>query len=137
MEYDPDEYIEMIKPFLKGKADVVYGSRFLGITRSFLFWNLVANKILNLIINVLFNTTLTDMETCYKMIKTPILKELKLRSNGFDFEPEITVKLLKRKSKIYEVPISFYGRSYDEGKKIKASDGIIAVFTIFWYTLFN
>ena len=137
LEYDPSDYKEMLVPILKNKADVVYGSRFLGIHRSFLFWNYVANKFLTLLTNILYNTLLTDMETCYKLFRSDVIKSIRLRSNGFEIEPEITSKILKKKYRIYEVPISFYGRSYDEGKKISALDGIIAVFTLFWYRIFN
>jgi hypothetical protein len=103
----------------------------------FLFLNYLANKILNFITNIMFNTTLTDMETCYKMLKSEIIKGINIRSKGFDFEPEITAKILKKKYKIYEVPINYYGRSYEEGKKIRAKDGFIALFKIIWYRFFD
>jgi len=137
LEYDPNDFIKLLKPIQDGIAEVTYGSRFLGVHRVFLFWHYVANKILNFFMNLLYNSILTDMETCYKMMKTEILKSIKLKSNGFDFEPEITAKILKRKYKIYEVPINFFGRSYEEGKKIKAKDGVIALFKIFWYRFFD
>lgn len=137
LEYDPNDFIKLLGPILDGRAEVTYGSRFLGIHRAFLFWNYVANKILNFFVNLLYNSFLTDMETCYKMMKTEILKSIKLKSKGFDFEPEITAKILKRKYKIYEVPINFFGRSYEEGKKIKAKDGFIALYKIFWYRFFD
>ncbi len=131
LEYDPADYTRLLGPLEKGFADVVYGSRFIGGShRSFLFWNYVANKILNIVTNILYNTLLTDMETCYKMFKAGILKSLVLHSNGFEIEPEITAKILKKKYKIYETPINFYGRGYEEGKKIKASDGFIALWTL-------
>ncbi len=136
LEYDPEDYKILIKPILLGKADVVYGSRFLGIHRAFLFWHYVANKMLNFITNVLYDSILTDMETCYKIFKSEILKGLNLKSKGFEIEPEITAKILKRKYKIYEVPISYYGRSYDEGKKITVMDAFKAVFILLKYRLF-
>lgn len=136
LEYDPEDYKILIKPIILGKADVVYGSRFLGIHRAFLFWHYVANKMLNFITNVLYDSILTDMETCYKIFKSEILKGLNLKSKGFEIEPEITAKILKRKYKIYEVPISYYGRSYDEGKKITVMDAFKAVFILLKYRLF-
>lgn len=134
LEYDPADYINLLTPIEQGRADVVYGSRFLGgAHRSFLFWNYIANKILNFTTNILFNTLLTDMETCYKMFKADILKGLVLNSNGFEIEPEITAKILKKQCRIYEVPINFYGRSYLDGKKIKAIDGFKALWTLIRY----
>ncbi|MBP7793261.1 MAG: glycosyltransferase family 2 protein [Candidatus Goldbacteria bacterium] len=137
LEYSPEDYNIMLMPILKGYADVVYGSRFLGPHRSFLFWNFVANKFLNFLTNLLYNTTLTDMETCFKLFKSDIIKNIKLRSNSFTIEPEITSKVLKKKVRIYEVPIQYYGRGYEEGKKIKAIDGIKAFFTLLWYRFFD
>ncbi|MFP4465533.1 MAG: glycosyltransferase family 2 protein [Candidatus Goldiibacteriota bacterium] len=133
LEYDPNEYMLLLRPLLHADADAVYGSRFLGTHRAFLFWNYAANKILNFITNIFYDSILTDMETCYKMFKTEVLNEINLKSNGFDIEPEFTAKLLKRKKRIYEVPISYYGRNYDEGKKIRAKDGFIALWTLFKY----
>lgn len=133
LEYDPEDYALLLEPILRGSADVVYGSRFLGTHRSFLFLNYVANKILTLVTNILYNNTLTDMETCYKLFKTPIIKGMKLKSSRFEIEPEITAKVLKNKYKIYEVPIHFYGRGYDEGKKIKAIDGFKALWALIKY----
>jgi glycosyltransferase involved in cell wall biosynthesis len=133
LEYDPKDYNILLRPILEGNADAVYGSRFLGTHRAFMFLNLIANKMLNLATNIMYNTTLTDMETCYKMFKSDILKEIRIKSNGFDIEPEITAKILKMNKKIYEVPISYYGRSYEEGKKIKASDGFKAMWTLIKY----
>jgi len=137
LEYDPEDYKILIKPLIMGKADVVYGSRFLGTHRAFLYWHYVANKILNFITNILYNSILTDMETCYKIFKSSVLKELNLKSNGFEIEPEITAKVLKRNYKIYEVPISYYGRGYDEGKKINAIDAFKAVFVLLKYMFFK
>jgi len=134
LEYDPSDYINLLAPIVQGHADVVYGSRFLGVAhRSFLFWNYVANKILNLITNILYNTLLTDMETCYKMFRTEILKGLYLRSKRFEIEPEITAKILKKNYIIYEVPIKFYARGYADGKKIKAIEGYKALWTLIRY----
>ncbi len=135
LEYDPAEYPLLLKPILSGHADVVYGSRFLGAHRSFLFLNYVANKILNFVTNILYNSTMTDMESCYKMFRSEILTSLKLRSKGFEIEPEITAKILKKKCKVYEVPISFYGRGYEEGKKIKAIDGVKALWCLLKYRI--
>ncbi len=136
LEYDPVDYVHLLDPIIQGHADVVYGSRFLGgAHRSFLFWNYIANTILNFLTNILYNTLITDMETCYKMFRSDVIKGLKLNSNGFEIEPEITAKILKKKYRIYEVPISFYGRSYSEGKKIKAIDGFKALWTLvrYWF----
>lgn len=133
LEYDPEDYKVMLNSFKHSEVDVVYGSRFLGKHRAFLFMNYVANKILNLVTNILYNTTLTDMETCYKMFKAHLLKGIEIKSKGFEIEPEITAKMLKKKAKIYEVPISFYGRSYEEGKKIKAIDGFKAIWALIKY----
>ncbi len=137
LEYDPQDIPKLLQPIKDDEADVIFGSRFLGTHRAFLFWNYVANKILNFITNLLYNTILTDMETCYKMFKTEIIKEINIKSKGFDFEPEITAKILKKKYKIYEVPINYFGRSYEEGKKIRAKDGFIALFKIIWYRFFD
>jgi glycosyltransferase involved in cell wall biosynthesis len=133
LEYDPQDYAPLLEPMFRGNADVVYGSRFLGTHRSFLFWNWVANKILTFLTNFMYNNTLTDMETCYKLFKTPILKQMELRSERFEIEPEITAKVLKKNLKIYEVPIHFYGRGYEEGKKIKAIDGFKALWALIKY----
>jgi len=133
LEYDPSDYKIMFEPVFRGNADVVYGSRFLGTHRSFLFWNYVANKILSFTTNLLYNTTLTDMETCYKLFRTPIIKGMKIRSSRFEVEPELTAKVLKKNYKIYEVPIHFYGRGYEEGKKIKAIDGFKALWALIKY----
>lgn len=132
LEYDPVDYEPLIKLILDGKADVAYGSRLSGgkPSRSFMFTHLLGNKLLTLITNVLYNTTLTDMETCYKAFKTEFIKGIKIKSNRFDFEPEITAKVLKRGARLYELPISYYGREYAEGKKITWKDGIHAIWAL-------
>lgn len=135
LEYDPQEYNKLIRPILDGKADAVYGSRFLGGPhRVLLFWHYVGNKLLTLFSNMLTNLNLTDMETCYKVFKTSLLKDLSIESNRFGVEPEITTKLAKLKCRIYEVDISYSGRDYGEGKKINWKDGIAA---FYWIVKFN
>ena len=133
LEYDPNEYAKLLAPVLDGKAIVVYGSRFTGEHRNMFFWHYLGNKFLTLTTGVLYNTTLTDMETCYKLIKKDILDGFVIKSNRFEFEPEITAKILKRGIRIYEVPISYVGREYNEGKKITWRDGIGAVWTLVKY----
>ncbi len=133
LEYDPDDYLALLRPVLKGKAEVVYGSRFTGEHRNMLFWHMLGNKFLSLITNILYDSTLSDMETCYKLISKKIIDDITIKSNGFDFEPEITAKILKKGIRIYEVPISYAGREYHEGKKIKWFDGIIALWTLIKY----
>ena len=138
LEYNPNEYSNLIEPIVDGRADVVYGSRFLGGPhRVDFFWHYVGNKILTTLSNILTNLILTDMETCYKVFKAEIIKDIKIRSNRFGFEPEITAKLAKRKCIIYEVPISYSGRGYDEGKKIGWKDGIVALYCIVRFKLFD
>lgn len=135
MEYSPDEYPELLKPILDGKADVVYGSRLSGgkVSRAFMFTHLVGNKFLSLLTNVLYNSTLTDMETCYKVFRADIFKRVKIKSNRFEFEPEITAKVLKQGVRFYELPISYYGRDYSEGKKITWKDGFHAIWALVKY----
>lgn len=134
LEYDPRDYPTLLKPIEEGRAKVVYGSRFLGGPRkTMFFWNMVANKMLTLLTNVLYNTILSDMETCYKVFRAEVVRGLKLRSRRFEFEPEITAKVLKRGFRIYEVPISYNGREWYEGKKIKWTDGPIAAWTLLRY----
>jgi glycosyltransferase involved in cell wall biosynthesis len=137
LEYDPQDYQKLIKPVLDGKAEVVYGSRFLGEHRNMFFWHMLCNKLLTLLTNILFDTTLSDMETCYKLMPAKLFEKIKIKSNGFDFEPEITAKILKRGIRIYEVPISYAGREYDEGKKIRFHDAIIALLMIIKYRFIN
>mgnify|MGYP003879806189 CR=1 FL=1 len=131
LEYDPRDLLKLLQPILDGKADVVYGSRFTGERKNMFFWHWVGNRFLTLITNILFDSTLSDMETCYKMIRVDILRDIELRSNRFEFEVEITAKILKRGHRIYEVPISYAGREFHEGKKITWKDGLAAV----WYLL--
>lgn len=130
LEYDPEDIDLLIEPIKKGKAKVVYGSRFLGPHLNLLFWHRIGNAFLNFLINILFNTTLSDMETCYKLIPVEHLRAINLQSNAFEIEPEITCKLLKKGIKIYEVPISYVGRDHSEGKKITWRDGFAAVAVI-------
>ncbi len=133
MEYDPVDVPELIEPIVRGVADVVFGSRLRGgkPQRAFLFWHLVGNRFLSLVTNALFNTTLSDMETGYKAFRMDVLRSLKLTENGFGIEPEITGQVCKRKLRIYELPISYYGRTHDEGKKITWRDGFRALWVLF------
>ncbi len=135
LEYDPAEYAELIKPILEGRADVVYGSRLTGgkVARAFNFWHYIGNKFLTLITNLLYNSILSDMETCYKVFRADVIKNIQIKSNRFDFEPEVTAKILKRKHKLYEMPISYYGRDFSEGKKITWRDGISAIWALIKY----
>lgn len=133
LEYDPEDYHKLIAPVLKGKAEVVYGSRFTGEHRNMFFHHWVGNKFLTLVTNLLYNTTISDMETCYKLFRSDIIKSVNIRSNRFNFEPEITAKVLKKGFRIYEVPISYAGREFSEGKKITWKDGISALWTLLKY----
>jgi len=138
LEYDPKEYFKLIKPINDGNADVVYGSRFIGgdERRILFFWHTVANKLLTLLSNMLTNLNLTDMETCYKVFKKDLMQRIDLKEKGFGFDPEITAKLAKQKPKIYEVGISYFGRTYEEGKKINLKDAFIVLKCIIIYNLF-
>jgi len=133
LEYQPEEYGHLLVPLLSGQADVVYGSRFLDTHQAFSFWNFFANKILNLLTNVLYNTILTDMECGYKAFRADIFKAIRIKSNGFDLEPELTAKIFKQKLKVVEIPITYFGRSYSEGKKISWRDFFPAVRALIKY----
>lgn len=133
LEYDPDDWPLLLAPVLKGKAVVVYGSRFTGERRNMLFLHWVGNRLLSLVTNLLYNTTLSDMETCYKLFDRRVIEGITLRSDRFDFEPEVTAKVLRRGVRIYEVPISYAGREFHEGKKITWRDGFSALFALVKY----
>lgn len=138
LEYDPRDYEVLLQPINEGLADVVYGSRFLGgARRPILFWNMVANKILTFTTNILYNNILTDMETGYKLFKRETVQDIRIHAKSFDFEPEFTAKILKRHVRIYEVPIRFTPRFYEEGKKIKMKDAFIAMWTLIKYRFVN
>ena len=134
LEYNPRDYRALLKPIEDGVAEVVYGSRFLGAPRRpVMFWHMVANQLLTLLTNILYNTILTDMETGYKVFKREVVRDLRLRAKRFDFEPEFTAKILKRKTRLFEVPITFNPRDYDEGKKIGLKDAFAAVWALLKY----
>jgi glycosyltransferase involved in cell wall biosynthesis len=139
LEYDPSEYAKLVRPIVQGRADVVFGSRFMGgdAHRVVYFWHMVGNRVLTLMSNMLTNLNLTDMETCYKVFKRGILEKITIEENRFGFEPEITAKVSKLDCVIYEVGISYYGRTYAEGKKIGLKDGFRAVYAMLKYNLFK
>jgi len=140
LEYEPEEFMELIGPIEKGVADVVYGSRLSGgkPQRVYMFWHKVGNNFLTFLTNILYNSTISDIETCYKVFKREAIQDINIKSKGFSVEPEITAKLLRKKHlRIYEMPISYYGRTYREGKKITWRQGFSAIATLFWYRLFN
>lgn len=141
LEYNPDEYSRLLEPILEGKADVVYGSRFTGIGphRVLFYWHHLGNQFLTMFSNMLTDLNLTDMETCYKVFRKEVIKSIlpKLKSDRFGFEPEITARIAKKEYRIYEVGISYYGRTYKEGKKINWKDGVKAVFSIIYFNLFS
>ena len=133
LEYSPEEFPELVGLILSGHADVVFGSRFLGRHRVFLFTHYMGNRVVTLATNILYNTMLTDMETCYKVMTVDVLRSMTLHSNGFGIEPEMTAKIFKRGYRVYEVPITYAGRGYDEGKKITWKAGVVALWVLFKY----
>ena len=133
LEYSPEEYPDLIDLICSGRADVVYGSRFLGRHRVFMFTHYLGNRLLTTITNVLYNTMLTDMETCYKVMRVDVLRSMSLESNGFGIEPELTAKIFKRKYRVYEIPITYDGRGYEDGKKITWRDGVTALWVLLKY----
>ncbi len=133
LEYSPEEFPELISLICEGRADVVYGSRFLGRHRVFMFTHYVGNRFLTLVTNVLYNTMLSDMETCYKVMRTEVLRSMTLDADGFGIEPEMTAKIFKRRYRVYEIPITYDGRGYEEGKKITWRDGFVALWVLVKY----
>ncbi len=133
LEYDPRDYPALLRPILEGRAQVVYGSRFLGEHKAMYFWHSVGNKTLTLLTNILFDTTLTDMETCYKVFTAEVARSFRLRSERWGIDPELTAKILKRRHRIYEVPIAYNGREFWEGKKISWRDGFVVLATLLRY----
>jgi glycosyltransferase involved in cell wall biosynthesis len=133
LEYSPEEFPQLIELICEGRADVVYGSRFLGRHRVFMFTHYAGNRLLTLLTNVLYNTMLSDMETCYKVMRTEVIRSMRLEENGFGIEPELTAKIFKRGYRVYEVPITYDGRGYEEGKKITWRDGVVALWVLLKY----
>ncbi len=133
LEYSPEEYPQLIELICDGRADVVYGSRFLGRHRVFLFVHYMGNRLLTLLTNVLYNTMLTDMETCFKAMRVEVIRSMTLRENRFGIEPELTAKIFKRGYRVYEIPITYDGRGYEDGKKITWRDGVVAVWALIKY----
>jgi glycosyltransferase involved in cell wall biosynthesis len=137
LEYDPREYPSLLQPILEGRSQVVYGSRFRGgPTKAMFFWHMVGNRFLTLVTNVLYDTILSDMETCYKVFTREVADQLELRASGWGFDPEITAQILNLGYRIYEVPISYTGREFEEGKKINWRDGLTVLWTLLRYRLF-
>ena len=137
LEYDPEDYYELVRPITEGRVNVVFGSRFMGRHTGMYFWNAVGNKGLTFLTNLLFNCWISDMETCYKVMRTEIMRDLRLESNDFRLEPEIAAKVLRRGHRIYEVPVSYLGRTYEEGKKMKPSQGFYAILALLRYRLWD
>jgi glycosyltransferase involved in cell wall biosynthesis len=137
LEYSPEEYPELIDLICQGRADVVYGSRFLGRHRVFMFSHYLGNRIVTLLTNILYNTMLTDMETCYKVMRSEIVRGMRLQSSGFGIEPEMTAKIFKGGYRVYEIPITYDGRGYEQGKKITWRDGLVALWVLLKYRVID